>query len=106
MSRAYGGRKGIRASKVKRFIEGPGDYTKTRTLTDWLFVKYGISYKTYRNKSPNRRNELRKEFEEDTGCKVDGRKENTYYDRPEDLYALLAEVGVPFDEDDEPLGIG
>ena len=34
-----------------------------------------MSYKTFRNKSKNRRDELRREFEEDTGIKL-GEKEN------------------------------
>ena len=46
------------------------DYHKARKLSHWLFVKYDMSYKTYRNKSRKRRDELRKEFVTDTGVKV------------------------------------
>ena len=54
------------SKKVRIHCEGE-DYHKAKTLSHWLFVKYDMSYKTYRNKLKNRRNELRKEFEEDTG---------------------------------------
>ncbi len=47
--------------------KGPdADYTKASSLTDWLFLKYDMSYKTYRNKSRNRRLELKEEFLLDT----------------------------------------
>lgn len=53
-------------SKMTR-IKGPdADYTKASSLTDWLFLKYDMSYKTYRNKSRNRRLELKEEFLLDT----------------------------------------
>lgn len=48
-----------RPSKAVR-IHGEGeDYHKAKTLSSWLFIKYDMSYKTYRNKSKSRRNELR-----------------------------------------------
>ena len=43
------------------------DYTKAKTLTSWLFLKYDMSYKTYSHKSQSRREELRQEFMRDTG---------------------------------------
>lgn len=59
---------------VRIHCEGE-NYHKAKTLSRWLFVKYDMSYKTFRNKSKNRRDELRREFEEDTGIKL-GEKEN------------------------------
>lgn len=56
-------------SKMIRIHCEGEDYHKAKTLSHWLFVKYNISYKTFRNKSKNRRDELRKEFEIDTGIK-------------------------------------
>lgn len=54
-------------SKMTR-SKGPNpDYRKAATLSSWLFLKYDVSYKTYRRKSAQRRQELRKEFETDTG---------------------------------------
>lgn len=61
-------------SKMVRIHSDNEDYHKAATLSHWLFVKYDISYKTYRNKSKNRRNELRNEFELDTG--IDLKKTN------------------------------
>ena len=49
-------------SKMTR-IKGPNpDYRKAATLSSWLFLKYDMSYKAYRRKSANRRQELREEF--------------------------------------------
>lgn len=53
-------------SKMVRIHCETEDYHKTRKLSHWLFVKYDMSYKTYRNKSRKRR----EEFETDTGDKV------------------------------------
>lgn len=53
-------------SKMKRIhVEGE-DYHKASCLSSWLFMKYDMSYKTYRNKSKTRRDALRKEYETDT----------------------------------------
>ena len=57
-------------SKKIRIHHEREDYHKVRTLAQWLFVKYDISYKTFRNKSKKRRDELRTEYEADTGMKV------------------------------------
>lgn len=54
-------------SKIVRIHHKGEDYHKARTLAQWLFVKYDMSYKAFRNKSKNRRDELRKEYETDTG---------------------------------------
>lgn len=54
------------SKKIRIHHEGE-DYHKVRTLAQWLFVKYDMSYKTFRNKSKSRRDEIRKEFEKDTG---------------------------------------
>lgn len=57
-------------SKLERIHHEGEDYHKAATLSYWLFAKYDMSYKTFRNKSKNRRDELRKEFEEDTGRSI------------------------------------
>lgn len=54
-------------SKMIRIHSENEDYHKASSLSSWLFMKYDMSYKTYRNKSKARRDELRKEYEEDTG---------------------------------------
>lgn len=54
-------------SKVTRIHCEGEDYHKAKTLSHWLFVKYDMSYKTFRNKSKSRRDELKMEFEADTG---------------------------------------
>ena len=46
-------------SKMVRIKGENSDYTKASTLNDWLFLKYDMSYKTYRSKSKARRDELR-----------------------------------------------
>lgn len=87
------------SKKVRIHCEGE-DYHKAKTLSQWLFVKYDMSYKTYRNKSKSRRNELRKEFEADTGI-VLGTKSNRKSDYNHDsLIKFLASVGIPIEPDD------
>lgn len=89
-------------SKMVRLKGENADYTKASSLTDWLFLKYDMSYKAYRNKSRNRRDELRVEYMEDTGREYFTKREQ----EEAEAYALLAEIGVPFDPMGEPLGIG
>jgi len=60
----------INPSKMVRIKTEHSDYTKASNLTDWLFLKYDMTYKTFRNKSKKRRDELRLEYEQDTGKKV------------------------------------
>lgn len=90
-------------SKMIRVHCDGEDYHKATTLSQWLFVKYDMNYKTYRNKSKNRRNELREEFELDTG--IDFNKTETDYEY-ENAMMLLTDIGVPFSPDGTPLGIG
>mgnify|MGYP000428181424 CR=1 FL=1 len=54
-------------SKMTRSKGCNPDCRKAATLSSWLFLKYDMSYKAYRRKSTHRRQELRKEFEKDTG---------------------------------------
>lgn len=54
------------SKKVRIHFDGE-DYHKAITLSQWLFVKYDMSYKTFRNKTKKRRDELREEFTADTG---------------------------------------
>ena len=89
-------------SKTTRIHHEEEDYHKASTLSQWLFVKYDMSYKTYRNKSKTRRDELREEYAEDTGADIRMQEEKDY----DDAILLLAECGVPFASDGTPLGIG
>lgn len=58
------------ASSITRIHNEKEDFRKAKTLTSWLFMKYDMSYKVYKRKSKNRRIELKKEYEDDTGNKV------------------------------------
>ena len=91
-------------SKMTRIHCEGEDFHNAKTLSQWLFIKYDMSYKTYRNKSKNRRDELRFEFEEDTGVSLDAKTEADY--EYENAMELLAQMGVPFASDGTPLGIG
>lgn len=55
------------SSKMVRIHGDNEDYHKANTLSSWLFMKYDISYKTFRNKSKVRRDELKAEYLADTG---------------------------------------
>lgn len=57
-------------SKMVRIHCENEDYHKSSTLSQWLFVKYDMSYKTYARKSKNRKDELRAEFESDIGINL------------------------------------
>lgn len=72
------------------------------SLSEWLNAKYGMSYKTYRNKSKSRRDELREEYADDTGADIRSQEEKDY----DNAMMLLADCGVPFAPDGTPLGIG
>ena len=54
------------SKKVRIHFEGE-DYHRAKRLSQWLFIKYDMTYKSFRNKSLSRRNALRKEYESDTG---------------------------------------
>ncbi len=58
-------------SKVVRVHSENEDFHKAGTLSAWLFMKYDMSYITFRRKSLARRNELREEFFSDTGNRPD-----------------------------------
>lgn len=88
--------------KMVRIHAENEDFHKASSLSSWLFKKYDMSYKTYRNKSKARRDELRKEYAADTGADIRPREEI----EREDLMRILAEIGVPFSPDGTPLGIG
>lgn len=90
------------SKKTRIYVEGE-DYHKAKTLSHWLFVKYDMSYMTFRNKSKNRREELREEFTADTGIVVGKKKVDYEY---EDAMGLIASIGVPFSPDGTPIGIG
>ena len=89
-------------SKMVRIHTENEDYHKASSLSSWLFIKYDMSYKTYRNKSKARRDELRDEYVKDTGNDIRSRQQREY----DDAMELLASIGVPFSPDGTPLGIG
>ena len=85
-------------SKMKRIHCEGEDFHKAKTLSHWLFVKYDMSYKTYRNKSKKRRDELRIEFESDTGVNLaDKANKQINYN---DIIESLAEIGIYISMDD------
>lgn len=103
-------------SKTVRIHSENEDYHKASTLSSWLFMKYDMSYKTYSNKSKNRKNELRAEYVADTGNESPQAKAKRQYQEAhmwdddynieeENAYELLASIGVPFSPDGTPLGI-
>ena len=47
-------------SKMIRIHSEGEDYHKAKIIAQWLFVKYDMSYKIYRNKSKNRRESVGK----------------------------------------------
>lgn len=77
MSRVHGHNKFMNATRYDSSVTGPSkmtrihspneDYHKASSLSSWLFMKYDMSYKTYRNKTKARRDELRAEYNADTG---------------------------------------
>ena len=109
MSRVHGHNKFVNIARYDSSVTGPSkmvrihvegeDYHKAPDLSSWLFMKYDMSYKTYRNKSKNRRNALREEYVMDTGNDLRSKKEREH-DR---VMKLLAEMGIlcPDDEWDD-----
>ena len=109
----------IGPSKMVRIHCDGEDYHKAKTIAQWLFVKYDMSYKTYRNKSKNRRDEMRAEFEADTGVSLKEREveriqrhlnnldfDDGWNSEYENAMELLASIGVTFSPDGTPIGIG
>lgn len=76
MSRVHGHNKFMNTTHYDSSVTGPSkmtrihspneDYHKASRLSSWLFMKYDMSYKTYRNKAKARRDELRAEYNADT----------------------------------------
>lgn len=82
------------------------DPAKAKSLTDWLFLKYGISYKAFQRKSKERKDELRAEYTEETGNVVGGNRNTPRYD-PEEWERWreqLMDMGLPFNEFGDPVG--
>lgn len=77
MSRVHGHNKFMNITRYDSSVTGPSkmvrihspneDYHKASSLSSWLFMKYDMSYKTYRNKAKARKDELRAEYNADTG---------------------------------------
>ena len=76
MSRVHGHNKFMNTTHYDSSVTGPSkmtrihspneDYHKASSLSSWLFMKYDMSYKTYRYKAKARRDELRAEYNADT----------------------------------------
>lgn len=64
----------VNAGPVSKTL--PSDYRKMRTITDWLVVKHGMSYKSYRRKPKLLRDALREEFATDTGKQINRQTES------------------------------
>lgn len=60
----------VNPSRVRRYKDSPTDYHKATSLTSWLFLKYGLTYTQFRNKSSAARYALRSEYTEDTGRQI------------------------------------
>lgn len=91
MSRVHPGEKHMNTPKHDSSVTGPtkvirtkgenADYTKAKSMASWLFLKYDITYATYRRKSKNRREALRQEYMSDTGQEYIGPKpRDDYFD--------------------------
>lgn len=68
-------------SKMVRIHSETEDYHKASSLSSWLFMKYDLSYKTYRNKSKARREQLREEYCRDTGKVIPMRAESCSFEQ-------------------------
>ena len=90
-------------SKMVRIHHEGEDYHKATTLSQWLFAKYDMSYKTFRNKSKNRRDELRQEYEFDTGVKVAAREHMADLSEEEKARFIHDISGTPAASSDKPL---
>ena len=55
------------SSKIVRIKGENPDPTKAKSLVDWLFLKYDMTYKAFCRKSKGRKDELRAEYTSDTG---------------------------------------
>ena len=62
-----------------------------------------MTYKTFRGKNKLRRDELREEYEHDTGNISRQAKDDYAY---AEAMQLLSDIGVPFAPDGTPIGIG
>lgn len=82
------------------------DYCESETLTEWLRLKYNMSYKSYRREPKSEREMYRIEYMLDTGRDLPdmtSREANAVaYD---DAMQTLMDCGVPFAYG-EPIGIG
>lgn len=84
MSRVHGRNKFMNTAQYDSSVTGPSkmvrihaegeNYHKASTLSSWLFMKYDMSYKTFRNKSKKRRQEIREEYIADTGNDIRSRQ--------------------------------
>ena len=79
-------------------------YKNAPSPTEWLLLKYGITYKQYRHKSKTRREALKEECMRDTGIEYFTEAERRQ--SREDVYELLASIGVPLNPMEFPLDIG
>lgn len=57
--------------RVVRIHSPNEDYHNAPTLSAWLFMKYDMKYTTFRRKSVAKKQQLRLEYEADTGNSVE-----------------------------------
>ncbi len=83
-------------SKMTRIKGENADATKARSLTDWLFLKYDMTYKAYRRKSKSRRDELREEYVRDTGNELKPAGDELRSVEDEDEFVEPGSLGDPY----------
>lgn len=66
--------------KMKRYKSDHVDWTKAKSLSSWLFLKYDMDYKSFCRKSKKRKDELRKEYYDDTGNTISQKEKQNYCD--------------------------
>lgn len=91
-------------SKVKRtYRMGVGNYFDAECISEWLAIKYGMTYAQYKRRPQEERAKFQKEYTKDTGLHPGEQrpKEEPYNECMQVLY----ECGVPFGPLGEPIGI-
>ena len=94
----------------KNTYQSKPKYCYANTFSEWLKMKYNISYKTFRKKSKKRREELKMECENECNAihfetKEEREARLEREEEYENAMQILYDCGVPFDDDGDPLGI-
>ena len=75
-------RKGKRPTRPHELSD---EYKSAKSIAQWLGLKYGMAYTTFRNKPKARRDQLREEYTRDTGRIVEELQEPPIYDEDFDV---------------------